>query len=1488
MKIKHLLYHSKKPYGKNKKYIQLRGLLTLLLVVGITFIGFSQKKKGGGGNTNNKDVILHTCAEDIGNGLNRAYFGYTNPTNKTISVDPEDSYIFLSDKIDESEYEGIQKFPGINSFEPGTHEKVIPVVFANNGHAKWTVVFDSSNEIKIRATASSPVCESEGFIFPVIGPGNGKTVGFVSPELISLGAGTAGDIPSEIIYQIDKVNEKVLIQIIPFDGQTQAVIDVLEDIFGLGYDSDPLNSDFIVNPALIISEGLEAIDVFFPIGKILPPPPPNPAMPALIDYFDIIKSAQALYTPFTSGKLEKTGESITQGDSTQTTNIVRESFRIVTPDGDSRPVDGTGVNIVLFSNSWDANPPEPGQPSNEAIDVGNGDLPGIKGIGNPNGYDTPVQVIKEYPYTFGQISDEGRAMGHIAHDIAPGASIAFRTGVLSPRDFELGIQNLGTAENTIGVDDITFPGEPMFGISNIGKAIQAFTANDNYYFTSAGNFYDNAYQAIFQASDGNNIPDFVTDPDAVAHVFGTSEGSEDIYQRFRVKSGETYMIVMQWAENFASQDNALGAANDLDFWVVDDQERLLVGNNYYNEGEDEINDDARDPIEYITFRATADGEANFLITSANGDPGSLPLRYIVFVANNLEVLEHFDGASTIMGHQMTPEAFAIGAVDFRKAASPEPQTFSSFGGTLPDGSNTEAVLASFDGVNTNVLTIGQNEVAGIPVDGDEFKNFFGTSASVVHAAAAFALMKSALPSWYGTESVDMLQLFKDTAIPAGNPDQVGAGVINAANAFNQIATQTGVITGFTTEFTSGEEGVISADTLRLTLNGAYFPEAPKVLYGDEEELEIISINENEIVALVGPFIGNEPVTVFTNSTVPLGTDGGKSNPIFLLDEGILAINVIANDTIIEYGQDYEFGYTVEGLPEDVEIGVDLPNIVFETSAVPPYPKVANYRIFPKFDLENATDDQLAALESFLVNFISGSFTVTKKDLTIIPEPVVTTYGEAINLDLNYIYDPIGITNNTDFLATISQAHNTTFFEDNTLALINRFTAVVNTETFLNLLNGGSWMATENTINNRFTAVVNEMDLIDLDVQDLENYIENRFTAVVNRFTAVVNGEDLLTGDVFFENRFTAVVNNGDLGGTEDGNDYSPVFAILHADDDSETGGSVSTFYSVNLITGLDVTPAPEVNYSYPGALFAAIGSNFNITYDSSTIIVNPATLLVETGDLIIDQGSIIDPSLISTTIEGYKYDETQEDVFPEGIQYLFEDANGVAYSPGATGVYFIKIMEPQNYEVQYNQIGALYVNPTGNNLRKIRTYLDCVEENFSDPDGLFYIAHYRYENPNDETIYIAEGSENQLTGPAQYIGELPFIFLPGQGTFQIRFDGNTLKWELTSRNSTHKSSTTSNANANSNKCNSGIEGTGSSFILYPNPVSGLLYIDQNILEVITLDIFDFYGILYLNTSLDGRNGPITHEINMAGYPDGMYFIRITTKDDVNVYTVVKD
>ena len=304
-----------------------------------------------------------------------------------------------------------------------------------------------------------------------------------------------------------------------------------------------------------------------------------------------------------------------------------------------------------------------------------------------------------------------------------------------------------------------------------------------------------------------------------------------------------------------------------------------------------------------------------------------------------------------------------------------------------------------------------------------------------------------------------------------------------------------------------------------------------------------------------------------------------------------------------------------------------------------------------------------------------------------------------------------------------------------------------------------------------------------------------------------------------------------------------------------------------------------------------------------TLKVNKAVLYVKTGDLVIDQGTDIDPSLISITIDEdyYVYGESVDDVFPQGIQYNIEDEEGNAYEfeSGDTGVYFIKIKEPDpiNYRIEYTRLGTVYINSNDAN-RKIRTYTDCVE---ADPDGLNYIAHFRYENPNDEAIYILEGSENQLTGlgAADYGGELPIKFLPGEHTFEIRFDGNTLKWELISLDSNHKTSTTTNVNANSNKCDSSNTTNESGipiYNLYPNPVKevstcigcepGILYIEQDISAEVTLNVFDFYGIqipIEFN-----RITPLNGTLDMNGLETGIFFIRLSTGNDVQVFSVVKD
>lgn len=46
------------------------------------------------------------------------------------------------------------------------------------------------------------------------------------------------------------------------------------------------------------------------------------------------------------------------------------------------------------------------------------------------------------------------------------------------------------------------------------------------------------------------------------------------------------MLVLQWDESMASQENMTGASTDLDVYVVTDNGELLVGNNRINIGGD--------------------------------------------------------------------------------------------------------------------------------------------------------------------------------------------------------------------------------------------------------------------------------------------------------------------------------------------------------------------------------------------------------------------------------------------------------------------------------------------------------------------------------------------------------------------------------------------------------------------------------------------------------------------------------------------------------------------------------------------------------------------------------------------------------------------------------------------------------------------------------------------------------------------------------------
>ena len=645
-------------------------------------VGYSQKNGGGKGT---KDIIpVVYCVKDLGNGLFQANFGYKNPTKKEVNIDENGSIIKSNN--------GKRVAKGLNKFKPGSVDKVFTKEFGPHDYVEWTII-SNGNTHTVLANANSSKCEvDDGFIVPVIG--NGKSLSILGQEFTSFCEDVVGDTPSDLIFQVN--NGKVLIEIVPLDGQMQNLLTLLQTQFNVP------TTDFLLD--IINYNSLSSVDLW--AGKSI--------ICQLPDHPDIINFVRPVYPSHINS-----GGVITQGDEAQTSNVVRESFRIKNSEGAFVPVDGKGITVVVLSDSYDMAIPGV---SLAEIDVANKELP------------EGVQVLQDNAF---KASDEGRAMMQIIHDVAPGSSLKFHTATASANQFEVAF-NISALESDIIVDDITFITEPFFGTSSISQAIQSFVSKPGkFHFTSAGNVANKAYNGIFNPSTNVPVTNFIEAiSPAKAHVFGiNADGSEDYLQKISVVPG-TYLISFQWKEDAASQQNQLGALDDLDIYIVDDFGRLLVGSN-------RVNVDG-DPTEIIVFRATGTGEANILITSANGAT-NVPFRYIAFRTNaddgtpdGLKIEEYFNnGATTVSGHAMTFESITVGAGDYRYADNPIAEVFSSYGGLLSDGTNLSIDLYAPDGGNTSSTTIGQDANCST-CDNDGVLNFYGTSASAPHAAAAIA------------------------------------------------------------------------------------------------------------------------------------------------------------------------------------------------------------------------------------------------------------------------------------------------------------------------------------------------------------------------------------------------------------------------------------------------------------------------------------------------------------------------------------------------------------------------------------------------------------------------------------------------------------------------------------------------------------------------------------------------------------------------------
>jgi hypothetical protein len=294
-------------------------------------------------------------------------------------------------------------------------------------------------------TATDSVVIEEGpCILPYYTPcPDGKFNGVLGCELSSLfenyvvGSDTIND-----VYFF--AGDSVYIEIITSQGQTQNLFNLIYNTTGYGLTDTIPNG---LNPLIITGR--------YPIANL-----DNLSNPPASNYINYVRP---VYPSITNS-----GVTVTQGDIAQRSNQVRDGFGI----------DGSGVKVCVLSDSYNT---ILGNPAN--TDIVNGDLPGT---GNPENHPTPVDVIKEFPY--GTRSDEGRAMLQLVHDIAPGATLGFRTATISEGDMAEGIIQCAQSGCDVIADDVTWVTSPYFQDGCTGESCRFCKCHGRFLFCCCRQF----------------------------------------------------------------------------------------------------------------------------------------------------------------------------------------------------------------------------------------------------------------------------------------------------------------------------------------------------------------------------------------------------------------------------------------------------------------------------------------------------------------------------------------------------------------------------------------------------------------------------------------------------------------------------------------------------------------------------------------------------------------------------------------------------------------------------------------------------------------------------------------------------------------------------------------------------------------------------------------------------------------------------------------
>ncbi|MBI2706591.1 MAG: S8 family serine peptidase [Actinobacteria bacterium] len=431
-------------------------------------------------------------------------------------------------------------------------------------------------------------------------------------------------------------------------------------------------------------------------------------------------------------------------------------------------VDGSGITVGILSDSYNVR-------GGAAADVVNAELPGTS---NPCGDTAPVSPVLE-----GSGNDEGRAMGQIVHDVAPGASLSFATALSTQAQFAANIRALQAAGANVIVDDIGYFAEPMFQDGVIAQAINEVTAAGTSYFSAAGNANVvvggknvGSYEANYRpTSCPSQVATYVVSCQDFNPGAGTSNSDS-----ITIGNGGEVLLSFGWNEP------QFGIATDYDVFAIDD-----LGNVSSSAYDNVASGSAFEILDLINNSGSA--RTYRIVVGKYSGSGTPRFKFIMQYGRSVQSVQ-FNTSSggdvigpTIYGHSAASTAGSIGAIAYNTNSSPE--SFSSRGPASfcwapVDGSNPAPPLSPCVTKQPDMVATdgGQNSFFG----SGSPPRFYGTSAAAPHAAGVAALQLQARPC---RTPAEVLAAQRASAVAVGSFDvsAVGAGRLQAPGAITNLA-----------------------------------------------------------------------------------------------------------------------------------------------------------------------------------------------------------------------------------------------------------------------------------------------------------------------------------------------------------------------------------------------------------------------------------------------------------------------------------------------------------------------------------------------------------------------------------------------------------------------------------------------------------------------------------------------------------------------------